>query len=328
MLGSWMTEGGAMVLPVFAGSVAAATERAPTASEPTERQGPCLPGWLAVSTGAAAAGAALWLLWWRGVLPDRVAGYVVLPGSPGYGADYATWGEVMLLAALTAIAAGGLNQGRPGSVWVLTWCGAYRGTVRRTGLLWINPLLTRRLVDVALRHWRSRPIEAVDADGTRLHATVLLVWRVRDTARACFAVDNHVVYLRDQMECAVARVLSRLPTDDFRTRSRTLRDADHVGDALTLTLMEEMRPVGIEIISARPIRIDYAPEIAVIMRRRQLAALDARHRQALVGDVVTTVAETVSGLTDRGRIALDDNARTVLVKDLTAALCVHGRPPG
>lgn len=301
----------------------------PDREELTERQGRSLPGGLAVLTAVAAAGAALWLLWRLDVLPRRVVGYALLPDPPDGGSlpqprggtPFGLWGAVMLLAALVAVAVGGLARGRPGTVWLLSRCGAYQGTVRRTGLLWINPLLSRRRVDVRLRHWRSRPIEAVDAEGTRLHATVLLVWRVRDTARACFTVDDHVLYLREQVESAVARVLSRSPADDFRGTGPTLRETDRVGEALTRELAQEMRPVGIEVFSARPVRIEYAPEVAEAMRRTRLAALDARHRQAVLDDVVASVAETVRRLTDRGLADLDDYERKALVRDLTVAFC-------
>jgi SPFH domain / Band 7 family len=290
----------------------------------TEYRGRSLPGALAVLTGVLAATAALGTLWWTGVLPDRVAGYALLPARPAPAGDRLTaglWGTVILLAALAVVCFGGLTRGRPGTAWLLTHCGGYRGTVRRTGLLWINPLLGRRRMDVTLRHWRSRPLDAVDAGGARLEATVLVVWRIRDTARAGFVVEDHVRYLRDQVESGVALVLSRLPADDFDGGGRTLRDTDHVGAALTRALDQEMRPVGIEVIRASPVRIEYAPAIAEAMRRRQQAALGAGRRRPAFEDVVDTVSATVRRLGERGLVALDDRQRESLVNDLAVALC-------
>ncbi|MEU6171666.1 SPFH domain-containing protein [Streptantibioticus parmotrematis] len=294
------------------------------ADAPGERQGHSRSGGPAVVAGCAAVAGALWTVWRLGVLPAHVAGFTVLPAppaAPDAGHAAGMWGAVMLLAAFAAYCVGGLTRGRPGTVWLLTRCGAYRGTVRHTGLLWINPLLGRRRVDVRLRHWRSRPLEAADAGGARLHVTVLLVWRVRDTAKACFAVDDYERYLREQVEGTVTRVLSRLPADDFRGTGHTLRDTEYVGDALTRALAREMRPVGIEVFSARPVRVAYAPEVAEVMRRRHLAVLDARRRRAVLDDVVASVAETVRGLTERGLVAMDDGERKALVKDLTVAFC-------
>lgn len=288
---------------------------------PTERPGPCLPGRLAVGVVLLATAAAGWLLWQADLLPYRLAGREVLPRPPLHTTGAALWSGLALLGAVAAFAAGGLTRGRPGSVRLLTRHGAYRGTVRRTGLLWISPLLSRRRIDVSLRHWRSRPIEAVDANGTPIQVSVLLVWRVRETAKAAFAVDDHDRFLREQVEAAVARAVSRHPADDFRGESPTLRDCERLGDHLGRLLATELRPVGIEVFSATPVRIDYAPEVAAAMRRSQIAALDAKHRRAVLDDVLSTVADTVRGVTDRGLVQLDDYERKALVRDLTVALC-------
>ncbi|MCZ4121803.1 SPFH domain-containing protein [Streptomyces sp. H39-S7] len=290
-----------------------------TVSDLVERPGRCLPGWTAALTAVVAAAAGGWLLWRTGVLPERLAGRTVLPQAPAPRDLTGLWGAVLLLGALTAFAAGGLTRGRPGNVWVLTRHGAYQGSIRDTGLLWISPLLGRRRMDVSLRHWRSRAIETVDADGTPLHAGVLIVWRVRDTARAAFAIDDHARYLREQVECAVARAVSQLPVDDFRGSGPTLRDSERLGDQLTRLLAADMRPVGVEVFSAQPVRLEYAPEVAGAMRRAQVTALDARHRRAVLDDVLAAVAETVRGLTDRGLVQLDDYERKALVRDLTVA---------
>ncbi|MEU4096024.1 SPFH domain-containing protein [Streptomyces sp. NPDC026673] len=278
-------------------------------SDITERPGRCLPGGVAVLTAlAAACGTAALLLGPAGTSP------AVLGGAAA------------VLAAVTALTALGLARGRPGSVWLLTRHGAYRGTVRRTGLLWISPLLVRRRVDTSLRHWRSSPIEATDADGTPLQVTVLMVWRVRDTARAAFAVHDHVRYLRALVEAAVARCVSRLPADDFRGPGPTLRDTDRLTDDLTRMLVQDLKPAGIEVFSVQPVRIDYAPAVASTLRRAQLAALDDRHRRAALDAALTAVGETVRGLTERGLVDLDDYERKALVRDLTVAYCTAHVP--
>src|SRR5690606_40529078 len=101
---------------------------------------------------------------------------------------------------------GGLARGRTGRAWVLGLFGRYRGTVRRTGLLWVNPLLLRRRVDVRLRHWRSEPMPAADRGGMALRVVVTVVWRVRDTARATLGVEDHETYLRECDEAALLRL--------------------------------------------------------------------------------------------------------------------------
>lgn len=194
----------------------------------------------------------------------------------------------------------------------------------------MSPLLLRRRVDVRLRHWRSEPMPAVDANGTALRVVVLVVWRVRDTVRAALGVRDHEEYLREQVEAAMARVLSQLPTDAFHEAAPTLRNAEAVGEALTRMLSAECRPVGLDVFSAQPTRIEYAPEISAAMQRSRIAAIDAKHRDTVLTSVVDAVDDTVHRLTSRGLVELDDYERKVLVKDLTVAFYTgrHGLNEG
>ncbi|WP_418957260.1 SPFH domain-containing protein [Streptomyces tritici] len=293
---------------------------APTADPALrERPGPVLPGWIGVAVGAGALAACAAVLWWAGAVPDTVAQLLRLPVRPYHGIHLGQWALLALGVLLTLFSLGGLGRGRVGYAWVLTLFGEYRGTVRRTGLLWVSPLLLRRRVDVRLRHWRSEPLPAVDAKGTALDVVVLVVWRVRDTVRAALGVEHHEEYLREQVEAAMARVLSQLPADAFHEDAPTLRDAETVGEALTKLLSAECAPVGIDVFSAQPTRIEYAPEIAAAMQRRRIAAIDAKHRDSVLTSVVDAVDDMVHRLTTRGLVELDDYERKALVKDLTVA---------
>ncbi len=309
------------------GQVRSLRPAAPADPGLSERPGPSLSGWSAVvvGTGALAAGAAA--VWWRGVVPVRAAELLGLPLRPYHGIGLGTWAALAVLVLVVLFAFGGLGRGRTGYAWVLSLFGDYRGTVRRSGLVWVSPLLLRRRIDVRLRHWRSEPMDAVDANGVALRVVVLVVWQIRDTARAMLAVEDHTRYLREQVEAAMARVLSQLPADAFHDTAPTLRDAEAVGDALTRMLAAEAAPVGIDVFSAQPTRIEYAPEIAAVMRRRQVAALDARQRDGVLSSVVDAVDDTVTRLTARGLVELDDYEHKALVKDLTVAFCT-GRGEG
>lgn len=278
----------------------------PDDPELVERRGPAAPGWLAVLVGLTALGGAGTLLW-------RARPLRTVHLAPW------EWAAIGGCAAVVVLAFGGLTRGRTGSAWVLSLFGRYRGSVRRTGLVWISPFVLRRRIDVRLRHWRSEPIAVVDAEGAALRVVVLVVWSVKDTARALLAVDAHLDYLRAQVEAAAARVLSQLPADAFRGEGPTLRDAEAVGATLTRVLAAECRPVGIAVFSAQPTRIEYAPEVAAAMQRRQIAALDAKHRDTVLTSVIDAVDDTVTRLTTRGLVELDDFERQALVKDLTVA---------
>ncbi|MFE6784840.1 SPFH domain-containing protein [Streptomyces sp. NPDC057680] len=301
-------------------SRSSASRPAPTADPAlVERPGPVLPGWVGVVGGALALAACAAVVWWTGAVPEEASRMLRLPERPYNGIHLGQWALLALGVVLTLFALGGLGRGRVGYAWVLTLFGDYRGTVRRTGLVWVSPLLLRRRVDVRLRHWRSEPLSAVDAKGTALDVTVLVVWRVRDTVRAALGVDGHEDYLREQVEAAMARVLSQLPADAFHEDAPTLRDAEAVGEALTRMLSAECAPVGVDVFSAQPTRIEYAPDVAAAMRRRRIAAIDAKHRDSVLTSVVDAVDDVVHRLTSRGLVELDDYERKALVKDLTVA---------
>ncbi|OKK12080.1 membrane protease subunit [Streptomyces sp. CB02488] len=306
--------------PPRSGQVRPSTRPAPVADPRlNERPGPALPGWAALLAALGSLAAAGGVLWWTGALPGGVLSRLGLGPRPYDGIGLGAWAALALLLTGVLFALGGLTRGRVGYAWVLTLFGQYRGSVRRTGLMWVSPLLLRRRVDVRLRHWRSEPLPAVDANGTALRVVVLVVWRVEDTVRATLGIADHEEYLREQVEAAMARVLSQLPADAFHEDAHTLRNAEAVGDALTRMLKADCEPVGIEVYSAQPTGIEYAPEVAAAMQRRRIAAIDAKHRDSVLTSVVDAVDDTVSRLTARGLVELDDYERKSLVKDLTVA---------
>lgn len=296
----------------------------PVDSRLAERRGAALPGAVALLAGAVALTGFVVVLWKARAVPAPVAGLLRLDTAPYDGIGPGAGAVLAVLGALALLAFGGLGRGRVGHAWVLSLFGGYRGSVRRTGLVWMSPLLLRRRVDVRLRHWRSEPLPAADADGTALSVVVLVVWRIKDTARAVYAVEDHEAYLSEQVEAAVTRVLSRLPADAFHEDGPTLRDSEAVGDALTRMLQAETSPVGVQVFSAQPTRIEYAPEVAGAMRRSRVAALDARHRDTVLTSLVDAVDDTVTRLTARGLVELDGYERNALVRDLTVAFWSGG----
>ncbi|MFC8368511.1 SPFH domain-containing protein [Streptomyces sp. NPDC057239] len=283
--------------------------------ELVERPARVLPGLAGVLAGVCGMAGCAVTSWWAGVLPPPVAealGPAARAGAAGLGP--AQWAAYAGAGALGLIGFGGLARGRTGRAWVLGLFGRYRGTVRRTGLMWINPLLLRRRVDVRLRHWRGEPVRAADRSGVALRVAVLVVWRVRDTARATLGVEDHEAYLRACVEAALVRVPVAAPGAGKGAVEATQ-------DALTRLVAADTAPVGLEVFAVRPVRVEYAPEVAAAMHRRRIAALDAQHRASVLGSVVDSVEDTVTRLTTRGLVELDDYERKVLVKDLTVAFC-------
>ncbi|MET9156484.1 SPFH domain-containing protein [Streptomyces parvulus] len=282
--------------------------------ELTERAARVLPGAAGAAAGFCGAAGCAVTSWWAGVVPPLAAQALGLPVHAGAGLGPAQWAAYAAAGALGMFGFGGLARGRTGRAWVLGLFGRYRGTVRRTGLMWVNPLLLRRRVDVRLRHWRSEPMPAADGNGVALRAVTLVVWRVRDTAKATLGVEDHETYLRECVEAALARV----PVEPLGT---VRSSADVAGDTLTRLVAADAAPVGLEVFSVRPVRVEYAPEVAAAMHRRRIAALDAAQRASVLTSVVDSVEDTVTRLTVRGLVELDDYERKMLVKDLTVAFC-------
>ncbi|GHH32444.1 membrane protein [Streptomyces candidus] len=323
--------GGAGALPVPSGTTVVArrrgtgeqpkvTERAVEeplaavhreASGPAERPGAVRAGWAAVTVGLGALAGCGAVLWRAGLLPGPARPWLPLRTYDGLGV--VDWSVLALLASAVLCAFGGLTRGREGYASVLVRFGAYRGSVRRTGLVWLSPLQVRRRVDVRLKHWRSEPLPAVDRNGIPLRVVVLVVWRVADTARAALAVADSQGYLRGQVEAELARVFAQVPPD-------AVRDAATVGDMLTRGLAARTARAGIEVYSVQPVRTEYAPEVAEAMRRRRIAALDAGEREKALASVVDAVEDTVTRLAARGLTGeLDDYERKALVRELTVA---------
>ncbi|MCT9079409.1 SPFH domain-containing protein [Streptomyces fulvoviolaceus] len=279
-----------------------------------ERPARVLPGSAGVLAGACGLAGCAVTSWWAGTLPPLALEALSLPSYAGAGLGPVQWAAYAGAGALGLFGFGGLARGRTGRAWVLGLFGRYRGTVRRTGLMWVNPLLLRRRVDVRLRHWRSEPMPAADASGVALRVVVLVVWRVRDTARATLGVEDHETYLQECVEAALARVPVEAPGSGRGS-------VDAAEEALTRLVAADSAPVGIEVFSVQPVRVEYAPEVAAAMHRRRIAALDAQHRASVLTSVVDSVEDTVTRLTMRGLVELDDYERKALVKDLTVAFC-------
>ncbi|MFE1880281.1 SPFH domain-containing protein, partial [Streptomyces diastatochromogenes] len=292
----------------------------PVDPELVERPARVLPGLAGVLAGTGGIAGCLATSWWAGVLPPLAVAALRLPTCTGAGLGPAQWAAYTGAGALGVLGFGGLARGRTGQARLLGLFGRYRGTVRRTGLLWVNPLLVRRRVDVRLRHWRSEAMPAADANGVALRVVVQVVWRVRDTARAVLGIEDHETYLQECVEAALARVPVDLP-------GSARGGVAAAGEALTRLVAAEAGPIGLEVFSVQPLRVEYAPEIAAAMHRRTIAALDARQRASMLNSVVDSVEDTVTRLTVRGLVELDDYERKVLVRDLTVAFCSGRREP-
>ncbi|MER5637838.1 SPFH domain-containing protein [Kitasatospora sp. NPDC002227] len=299
--------------------------RRPPRADGTLRERPAraLPGWLALLVlllalaGVAVALARTGVLPHLAALPDLRSAVAKETGGPDVTAPVVAVAAASALVAVLVLA--GLLVNGSGETRVLTRWGRYRGTVRRHGLVWVNPALRRLPVDVRLRHWRSEPVTVTDRTGTPIVVQLLIVWRVRDTARAVLGLAEHEDYLREQTHAVLTRTASTLPCDSNSAPGPALRDGNWFADELTRALAAETAPAGLEVYSVQPLALEYAPEVAESMRRRRLADLDAGLRTVLVDDAVEAAALAVRRLERATANELDQAARSALMEQLLVA---------
>jgi regulator of protease activity HflC (stomatin/prohibitin superfamily) len=304
--------------------------RRPPRSDAELRERPVrgvLPGWVALLAILFVAALALLVQARRAAgLPHWTPGGRALHHSGPVIPERPALALLALCGIVVVAAFFGLMANPLGTARVLSRWGGYRGTVRRTGLLWVNPLLKRRPIDVRIRHWRSETISATDREGSPITAELIIVWQVKDTARARFSVDDHGRHLALSAESVFARTVSTLPCDSFASPGPSLRDGQWLGGELTRLLGAEMAPVGVAVYSVQAVGLGYRADFADSMRRRRLAELDAGTREVVVGDAVETAALTLRQLERSQGFALDDTLRATLTRDLVTAFLTVRMP--
>ena len=142
-------------------------------------------------------------------------------------------GFALALAAL--IAMGGLNTVAPGEARVVQLFGRYRGTIRTDGLRWVNPLTSRRRLSTRVRNHETPVMKVNDAYGNPIELAAVVVWRVEDTARAVFEVDDFTEFVETQTEAAVRHIAIEYPYDAHeRAALEQIRTMQLVGGPETL----------------------------------------------------------------------------------------------
>ena len=240
------------------------------------------------------------------------------------------------LAALAAVVLaigewwclGGLYMLQPNQAALLTLFGSYRGTDRTGGLRWANPFYAKAKVSVRAHNFNSEKLKVNDLRGNPIEIAAAIVWRVRDTARARFDVEDFEAYVLTQAEAAVRHLASSYAYDNLddpggmSATEVTLRSGtDEVGKALRDELQMRFALAGIEVVDAKLTHLAYAPEIAGTMLRRQQAEAVIAARTKIVQGAVGMVELALNGLSERGILDLDDERRAAMVSNLLVVLC-------
>lgn len=233
---------------------------------------------------------------------------------------------LVLLSAVIGLAGflalGAIAVVQPGETKVVQFFGRYVGTVRRTGLVMLLPLTTRRRVSVRVRNFETNALKVNDADGNPVEIAAIVVWQVADTARACFSVESYDDFVRVQSEAALRHVATSHPYDDPTGEGESLRGStDLVSASLAHEVAERVAVAGVEIVEVRVSHLAYAPEIAQAMLQRQQASAIVAARSRIVEGAVGMVEMALAELEAKDVVELDDERRAAMVANLLVVLC-------
>jgi regulator of protease activity HflC (stomatin/prohibitin superfamily) len=249
---------------------------------------------------------------------------------------------------------------QPNEARILVLFGDYKGSCKQGGFCWGNPFyangptgqtggqsvwtqgknkgegdaaqtgpkkLKRYKISLRARTLNGEKLKVNDKRGNPVDIAAVVVWRVEDTAKAVFDVDDYETYVATQSETAVRHLASAYPYDSGETFADTedeitLRgNVDEVSEALRVELAERLAQAGVSVEQARLTHLAYAPEIAQAMLRRQQAEAVIAARRKIVTGAVSMVEMALTDFTEHGTVAFDDERKAAMVSNLMVVLC-------
>ncbi|WP_214070981.1 SPFH domain-containing protein [Mucilaginibacter sp. dw_454] len=218
----------------------------------------------------------------------------------------------------------GLIIVNPNEAKVLTLFGKYVGTVKEDGFFWVNPFTAKKKVSLKAFNLNGQQLKVNDAVGNPIEIAAVIVWQIKNTASAMFAVENYLQYVNIQSEAAVRHLANTFPYDHIEDESAsiTLRGgAEQVSVLLEKELNERLDRAGIEVLEARISHLAYAPEIAHTMLQRQQASAIISARRLIVEGAVGMVEMALNKLSEKDIVELDEERKAAMVSNLLVVLC-------
>jgi regulator of protease activity HflC (stomatin/prohibitin superfamily) len=262
----------------------------------------------------------------------------------------------LLLFAVGIVMLTGHFTLQPNEARVLILFGAYKGTVRQSGFHWANPFYAGKRgkvpfgiaqpsdskaggkvnpvtggivykplptkISLRAHNFNSEKLKVNDKRGNPVEIAAVIVWRVEDTARATFDVEDYESYVTVQSEAAIRSIASAYAYDHGEAHEPTLRGGgDEIAQELKRELQERLAKAGVAVEEARLTHLAYAPEIAHAMLRRQQADAVIAARTKIVEGAVSMVHMALRELDEKNVVKLDDERRAAMVSNLLVVLC-------
>jgi regulator of protease activity HflC (stomatin/prohibitin superfamily) len=216
----------------------------------------------------------------------------------------------------------GLFVVNPNEAKVLQLFGRYVGTVKMPGLRWANPFLSKRRISQRIRNFETARLKVNDRDGNPIDIAAVVVWRVVETAEACFEVDDYNNYVHVQSEAALRNLTTSYPYDTHLENQMSLRgNTAEVAAHLKTEIQDRLSKAGVEVIEARFSHLAYAAEIAAAMLQRQQAGAIIAARQRIVEGAVGMFEMALEMLNKKGIVNLDEERKATMVSNLLVVLC-------
>lgn len=218
----------------------------------------------------------------------------------------------------------GFKVVNPNASRVLVLFGAYKGTIKDNGFFWVNPFYFTRFISLRARNFDSEPIKVNDKLGNPIKIGFVLVWKVEDTYKAVFDVDDYQHFVLVQSDAALRKLAGLYPYDNLEDHEAviTLRGGgEEVNDELEREIRERLAIAGIHVIEARINYIAYAEEIANAMLRRQQATAVVAARFKIVEGAVSMVQMALDQLSEKEIVELDEERKAAMVSNLMVVLC-------
>jgi regulator of protease activity HflC (stomatin/prohibitin superfamily) len=230
---------------------------------------------------------------------------------------------IFLAVGLVTLARG-LIVIEPNSAKLFLLFGAYRGSVRTSGFYWVNPFYQRTTISLKARNFESEKVKVNDKLGNPIMISVILVWKVKDTYKALFEVNDYVNFIKIQTDSAVRQLAASYPYDHFEDERATVTlstDFNEVNSTLEKEIADRLILAGIEVVEARITYLAYAPEIAHSMLKRQQASAVVAARHKIVEGAVGMVESALHLLSSKNIIELDEEKKAAMVSNLMVVLC-------
>jgi len=232
--------------------------------------------------------------------------------------EYIVTGIILLVLAILFSSTFTVVQ--PNEASVVTFFGSYVGTIRKSGLWLVVPFSIRRKVSLRVRNFNSVKLKVNDVDGNPIEIAAVVVFKVVDTAKALFDVDNYEKFVEIQSETALRHVASKYPYDRFEGEGYSLRgNADEVATELSAELQQRLSVAGVEVVESRLTHLAYSTEIASAMLQRQQASAILAARQKIVDGAVGMVQMAIAKLEAEG-LQLDEEKKAAMINNLLVAI--------